>query len=111
MRRGVHVRLAGGLVSLEPRTRAHFSMSSRGPSSVPNAVPRVRLDSGALRIALKPWFDADGKLKVTSRLGRTGASMATSEASGPGVRHHSTPSTTGTLWTIPPPEPNGPCAA
>jgi anion-transporting ArsA/GET3 family ATPase len=27
------------------------------------------LDSGALRIALKPWFDAGGQLRATSRLG------------------------------------------
>jgi len=33
------------------------------------------LDSGALRIALKPWFDADGKLKVTSRLGILGRNV------------------------------------
>ena len=30
------------------------------------------LDSGALRIALKPWFDAGGRLRVTSRLGVLG---------------------------------------
>lgn len=33
------------------------------------------LDSGALRIALKPWFDADGRLKVTSRLGPLGRNV------------------------------------
>jgi anion-transporting ArsA/GET3 family ATPase len=33
------------------------------------------LDSGALRIALKPWFDADGKLKATSRLGTVGRNV------------------------------------
>ena len=33
------------------------------------------LDSGALRIALKPWFDADGKLKATSRLGPLGRNV------------------------------------
>ena len=33
------------------------------------------LDSGALRIALKPWFDAEGKLKVTSRLGILGRNV------------------------------------
>ena len=33
------------------------------------------LDSGALRIALKPWFDADGRLKVTSRLGFVGRNV------------------------------------
>lgn len=30
------------------------------------------LDSGALRIALKPWFDAEGRLKAASRLGFVG---------------------------------------
>ncbi len=30
------------------------------------------LDSGALKIALKPWFDASGRLRPTSRLGRVG---------------------------------------
>lgn len=30
------------------------------------------LDSGALRIALKPWFGQDGRLKATSRLGFLG---------------------------------------
>ncbi|NOZ95253.1 MAG: ATP-binding protein, partial [Acidobacteria bacterium] len=30
------------------------------------------LDSGALRIALKPWFDASGHLRPTSRLGPLG---------------------------------------
>jgi len=30
------------------------------------------LDSGALRLALRPWFDADGKLRPTARLGRLG---------------------------------------
>jgi len=33
------------------------------------------LDSGALRIALKPWFDAEGRLKVTSRLGVLGRNV------------------------------------
>ena len=33
------------------------------------------LDSGALRIALKPWFDDAGKLKVTSRLGILGRNV------------------------------------
>ncbi len=33
------------------------------------------LDSGALRIALKPWFDAEGRLKVTSRLGILGRNV------------------------------------
>jgi anion-transporting ArsA/GET3 family ATPase len=33
------------------------------------------LDSGALRIALKPWFDADGRLKVTSKLGILGRNV------------------------------------
>ncbi len=33
------------------------------------------LDSGALRIALKPWFGSDGKLKVTSRLGVLGRNV------------------------------------
>lgn len=30
------------------------------------------LDSGALRIALRPWFDEDGNLRATSRLGFVG---------------------------------------
>jgi len=30
------------------------------------------LDSGALRLALRPWFDAEGKLRPTARLGRLG---------------------------------------
>jgi anion-transporting ArsA/GET3 family ATPase len=30
------------------------------------------LDSGALRLALRPWFDAGGKLRPTARLGRLG---------------------------------------
>jgi anion-transporting ArsA/GET3 family ATPase len=30
------------------------------------------LDSGALNIALKPWFDSSGRLRVTSRLGPLG---------------------------------------
>ena len=30
------------------------------------------LDSGALRIALKPWFDAGGRLRPAARLGRLG---------------------------------------
>lgn len=30
------------------------------------------LDSGALRVALRPWFDAGGRLKATSRLGGLG---------------------------------------
>ncbi len=30
------------------------------------------LDSGALRVALKPWFDAEGRLKATSRWGPLG---------------------------------------
>ncbi|MEO8504548.1 MAG: ArsA-related P-loop ATPase [Acidobacteriota bacterium] len=30
------------------------------------------LDSGALRVALKPWFRADGRLRATSRLGPLG---------------------------------------
>ncbi len=30
------------------------------------------LDSGALKIALRPWFDASGRLRPTSRLGRVG---------------------------------------
>ena len=30
------------------------------------------LDSGALRIALKSWFDGEGRLKPTARLGRIG---------------------------------------
>jgi len=33
------------------------------------------LDSGALRIALRPWFDADGRLRATSRLGFVGRSV------------------------------------
>ncbi len=33
------------------------------------------LNSGALRIALKPWFDAEGRLKVTSRLGIIGRNV------------------------------------
>ena len=33
------------------------------------------LDSGALRIALKPWFDKEGKLKATSRLGIVGRNV------------------------------------
>ena len=33
------------------------------------------LDSGALRIALKPWFDDQGKLKATSRLGMVGRNV------------------------------------
>ncbi len=33
------------------------------------------LDSGALRIALKPWFDADGKLRATARLGPLGRNV------------------------------------
>jgi anion-transporting ArsA/GET3 family ATPase len=33
------------------------------------------LDSGALRIALKPWFDADGKLRATSKLGLVGRNV------------------------------------
>ncbi|MCP3861447.1 MAG: hypothetical protein GY704_17490, partial [Phycisphaeraceae bacterium] len=33
------------------------------------------LDSGAVRIALKPWFDAEGKLKVTSKLGMIGRNV------------------------------------
>jgi anion-transporting ArsA/GET3 family ATPase len=33
------------------------------------------LDSGALRIALKPWFDADGKLRATARLGLLGRNV------------------------------------
>ncbi len=33
------------------------------------------LDSGALRIALKQWFDADGKLKATSKLGPLGRNV------------------------------------
>lgn len=31
------------------------------------------LDSGALKLALKPWFDSSGHLKATTRLGRFGA--------------------------------------
>ena len=30
------------------------------------------LSSGALRVALKPWFDQDGRLRPTARLGRIG---------------------------------------
>ena len=33
------------------------------------------LDSGALRIALKPWFDEQGKLKATSKLGIVGRNV------------------------------------
>ncbi len=33
------------------------------------------LESGALRIALKPWFDADGNLKATSKLGVIGRNV------------------------------------
>jgi anion-transporting ArsA/GET3 family ATPase len=33
------------------------------------------LESGALRIALKPWFDADGSLKATSKLGVLGRNV------------------------------------
>lgn len=33
------------------------------------------LDSGALEIALRPWFDDGGKLKVTSKLGFVGRSV------------------------------------
>jgi anion-transporting ArsA/GET3 family ATPase len=33
------------------------------------------LDSGALRIALKPWFDPEGQLKATSRLGVIGKNV------------------------------------
>ncbi|HOC44083.1 MAG TPA: ArsA-related P-loop ATPase [Thermoanaerobaculales bacterium] len=33
------------------------------------------LDSGALRIALKPWFDDDGQLRATSRLGPLGRNV------------------------------------
>jgi len=33
------------------------------------------LDSGALRIALKPWFDAQGKLRATARLGPLGRNV------------------------------------
>ena len=33
------------------------------------------LESGALRIALKPWFDADGSLKVTKKLGILGRNV------------------------------------
>jgi anion-transporting ArsA/GET3 family ATPase len=33
------------------------------------------LDSGALRIALKPWFDDEGNLKATSRLGMVGRNV------------------------------------
>jgi anion-transporting ArsA/GET3 family ATPase len=35
------------------------------------------LDSGATRIALKPWFDADGKLRATSKLGPIGRNVET----------------------------------
>jgi anion-transporting ArsA/GET3 family ATPase len=33
------------------------------------------LDSGALRIALKPWFDEEGKLRATSKLGVVGRNV------------------------------------
>ncbi len=33
------------------------------------------LDSGALKIALRPWFDASGRLKPTSRLGPLGRKL------------------------------------
>jgi anion-transporting ArsA/GET3 family ATPase len=33
------------------------------------------LDSGALRIALKPWFDAGGQLRATSHLGALGRNV------------------------------------
>ena len=33
------------------------------------------LDSGALRIALKPWFDVEGHLRATSRLGLVGRNV------------------------------------
>jgi anion-transporting ArsA/GET3 family ATPase len=33
------------------------------------------LDSGALRIALKPWFDSGGQLRATSRLGALGRNV------------------------------------
>jgi anion-transporting ArsA/GET3 family ATPase len=33
------------------------------------------LDSGALHIALKPWFDDEGNLKATSRLGMVGRNV------------------------------------
>jgi anion-transporting ArsA/GET3 family ATPase len=33
------------------------------------------LESGALRIALKPWFDADGSLKATAKLGVLGRNV------------------------------------
>lgn len=33
------------------------------------------LDSGALRVALKPWFDAEGRLRATSRLGFVGRNV------------------------------------
>ncbi len=33
------------------------------------------LDSGALRIALKPWFDSGGRLRATSRLGFIGRNV------------------------------------
>ena len=33
------------------------------------------LDSGALRIALKPWFDNEGRLKATSKLGIVGRNV------------------------------------
>ncbi len=33
------------------------------------------LDSGALRIALKPWFDSQGNLKATAKLGVLGRSV------------------------------------
>ena len=35
------------------------------------------LDSGALRIALRPWFDAKGNLRPTARLGRLGRRFET----------------------------------
>jgi anion-transporting ArsA/GET3 family ATPase len=33
------------------------------------------LDSGALKVALKPWFDADGNLKATAKLGILGRNV------------------------------------
>ncbi|MGE5235171.1 MAG: ArsA family ATPase [Acidobacteriota bacterium] len=33
------------------------------------------LDSGALRVALKPWFDAEGRLRPTRRLGLLGRNL------------------------------------
>jgi anion-transporting ArsA/GET3 family ATPase len=33
------------------------------------------LDSGALKIALKPWFDAEGRLRATSKLGLVGRNV------------------------------------